>query len=194
MSTDATTGASVDAVEFLTAQHREVDQLWSQLQLSHQNGSSDQVRLAEEIVTRLSQHDAIETQLLYPELRDNAGDQGKQFSDHSLGEHQQVRELLTEVDGKDITDESVFSTMADCIETVKHHVEEEEQEIFPLLRSHCDEQRLMELGERMAKMLPMAPTHPHPLTPDSKAGATIAGAVSGVVDKARDAVRDARKS
>lgn len=34
----------------------------------------------------------------------------------------------------------------------------------------------------------------HPTTPDSKAGATVAGAITGVVDKAPDAILDARKS
>jgi hypothetical protein len=44
---------------------------------------------------------------------------------------------------------------------------------------------------RMAEMDRMAPTHPHPHTPDSTLGATVAGAVSAVVDRARDAVREA---
>lgn len=194
MSESSTMGASVDAVEFLVAQHRELEQLWSQLQLSHENGSADQERLSEEIVKLLSQHDAIETQFLYPELRDSAGDEGTELSDHSLGEHQRVRELLTQVDGKDIRDEGIFSAMSECISTVMHHVEEEEQEIFPLLRAQADEPRLMQLGERMSKMMAMAPTHPHPHTPDNKIGATIAGAVSGMVDKARDTVREADKT
>jgi hypothetical protein len=49
----------------------------------------------------------------------------------------------------------------------------------------------MDLGTRMAEMHRMAPTHPHPHTPDSKVGATVAGAVSAVVDRARDAMREA---
>lgn len=187
------TGASADAVEFLTAQHREVEQMWAQLQASHRNGTSDQERLSQAIVTMLSQHDALETQLLYPELREKAGQEGEQLSKHSLAEHQKARDLLTEVDGKDVRDESVFATLSECISDVTHHVEEEEQKVFPLLRAQVDEQRLMELGQRMEKMMAMAPTHPHPRTPDSKIGATIAGAVSGVVDKARDTVGKADK-
>jgi hypothetical protein len=44
------------------------------------------------------------------------------------------------------------------------------------------------LGEKMANMMKTAPTHPHTSMPDSKVGAKVAGAVSGMVDKARDAM------
>jgi hemerythrin superfamily protein len=187
MNTDGMTGAAADAVELLTSQHREVDQLWKQLQQSHRDGSDVQSQLSQEIVTRLSQHDAIETQFLYPELR-KLGEQGRQLADHSLDEHQQVRELLSEVDGKDIRDENVFSTMARCLSAVSEHVEDEEHKAFPLMREQCGEERLMDLGHDMSDAMKMAPTHPHKHMPDSKVGAAVAGAVAGVADKARDAM------
>jgi hemerythrin superfamily protein len=183
-------GASPDAIELLTSHHREVEQLWTQVQASHASGTEVQTELAQEIVTILSQHDAIETQFLYPELRSTEATGGEQLSEHSLEEHQQVRELLTEVDGKDVRDESVYSALAQCISNVMDHVAEEEQQIFPLLRQSVSQERLTELGQQMAAAMKMAPTHPHPTTPNSKIGATVAGAVTGVMDKARDAVRD----
>lgn len=186
------TGASADAIELLTRQHREVDQIWSQLQASHAHGSAVQQDEARSIVKLLSQHDALETQLLYPELRESAGEKGRERSQHSLDEHKKVRELLKQVDGADISDEQAFATMSECISAVQHHVEEEESEIFPLLRNHCDERRLMDLGRKMEAMLDMAPTHPHPMTPDSKVGATIAGAATGLMDKARDLLKSHR--
>lgn len=186
-------GASGDAIELLTGQHREVEQIWTQLQAAHASGSDVQHQLAEEIIALLSQHDAIETQFLYPELRSAGGGRGQQLSDHSLEEHQQVRELLSAVDGKDVSDESVYSTLARCVASVTEHVSEEEQQIFPLLRQSSSPERLKDLGQEMTAALKMAPTHPHPTTPNSKVGATVAGAVTGVMDKARDAIRDARK-
>lgn len=193
MNADATTEAPADAIELLTEQHREVRRLWSHLQTARITGSETQNDFAQQIVTMLSQHDALETQLLYPELRSSGGEEGRRMSDHSLKEHQQVRELLSEVDGQDVTDERVFGKLSACITMVMDHVAEEEREMFPLLRSVCDESRLVELGRRMATMEKVAPTHPHPHTPDSKLGATIAGTVSGVMDRARDAVRGAGK-
>jgi hemerythrin superfamily protein len=181
-----------DAVQFLTAQHRHVESLWSQVQSGGVNGSGTVADPARQIVRLLSQHDAIETQLLYPELRDVAGDEGRRLSDHSLDEHQQVRELLKDVDRADEFDQQAYSTLERCIAAVNEHVAEEEGVIFPLLRQRCTDERLRQLGSKMADMMSKAPTHPHPSTPDSKLGATVAGAVSGAVDRVRDAARDDR--
>ncbi len=187
MST-TTVGARSDAIELLTSHHREVEQLWSRIQAAHERGAEVQQDEAQALIRLLSQHDAIETQLLYPELR-KLGDQGREKSDHSLQEHQKVRDLLKEVDKGDVRDEATFRTLAECMQEVQHHVQEEESQIFPMLRDGCSPERLMDLGEKMATAMKTAPTHPHPMTPDSKAGATIAGAVSGVVDRAKDALR-----
>ena len=185
-----TTRTSADAIEFLTTQHRRVEQLWSALESARTSDSDLQNEHARAIVKLLSQHDAIETQLLYPELRDSAGDAGKELSDHSLQEHQRVRELLAQVDGEDVRTPGTYGTLSQCVTDVNRHVAEEESTIFPLLRQYCTSDRLDDLGRRMAEMMDTAPTHPHTKMPSSKAGATIAGAVAGAVDKARDAARD----
>jgi hemerythrin superfamily protein len=184
MATEAK--SSTDAIEFLTAQHREVDQWWSQLRDARPAGVGGQ-DVAQRIVTLLSQHDALETQILYPELR-KLGDQGRQLADHGLEEHQRIRELLKEVDGRDPRDDATFTTLASCVSTVMDHVAEEEGLIFPLLRQHLDDEQLRSMGDHMRRMMSMAPTHPHPSTPNNKLGATIAGAVAGAADKVRDAV------
>jgi hemerythrin-like domain-containing protein len=189
-STEQTVGGRTDAVDFLTSQHREVEALWAQLEGAGSNVSTDRARAARQIVRLLSQHDAIETQLLYPELRDVGGDEGKQQSDHSLEEHQMIREMLKEVDRADDLDEDSYSTLARCIAAVNHHVTEEESVMFPLLRRQCSVERLNELGSKMASMMDTVPTHPHPSTPNSKLGATVAGAVTGAMDRMRDAGAD----
>src|SRR4051794_26316885 len=96
---DGTTGARADAIELLSSHHRDVEQLWTQAQAAH-SGSDRQLAtdLGLRIITLLSQHDAIETQFLYPALRD-VGTAGDRLADHSLEEHQKVRELLKAADG-----------------------------------------------------------------------------------------------
>ena len=183
------TGSRTDAIELLTSHHREMDQLWSQVQASHGQQSDAQNDQARALIRLISQHDAIETQLLYPELRESAGEQGKEKSKHSLDEHQQVRELLKQVDDQDVRDEARFRILSQAMSEVQHHAKEEEGEVFPLLRKHVDGPRLMELGEKMAAMMDKAPTHPHPMTPNSKAGATLAGAVTGAIDRAKDKLK-----
>jgi hemerythrin superfamily protein len=181
---DDVTGAATDAIELLTSQHREVEQLWTQLEAGGP-GSSIATESTRRIVKLLSQHDAIETMMLYPAVR-KAG--GEELADHSLEEHQQVRNLLKEVDQGDPTDPATFAILRQAIEAVLTHVEEEEGEIFPLLRADLDQSELLALGDKLAAGMKVAPTHPHPTTPNNPVGAAVAGAVTGIVDRARDAI------
>jgi hemerythrin superfamily protein len=187
MTETATTGTRADAIELLTAQHRDVEQLWSQAQAAHGNGDHQLAQdLANRIIGMLSQHDAIETMELYPALR-KAGEQGDAMADHALEDHQEVRELLAAADGKDVSDDTVWSSLTQALTSVEAHVKEEEGQMFPALRT-LGQERLTELGDLMQKAMKMAPTHPHPSTPSSGIGATVVGAVAGAVDRARDAI------
>lgn len=187
MANEGFTGTRADIIEHLTREHREVEQLWSQLQVVHGKGNQVEAELGQRIVKKLSQHDATELQVLYPGIRDHVPN-GDKLADHALEEHSEVRDLLTQVDEKDPADESVFATFTKILESVQHHVEEEEASLFPKLREHCSAEELHKMGEMLEKAESMAPTHPHPHTPDSQLGATVAGAAAGAMDKARDAL------
>jgi hemerythrin superfamily protein len=157
---DTRPGGSEDPLDFLSHQHRQVEQLWIQLEAAHGTDNEIQAGLAREIVAMLSQHDAVEVQLLYPTLRERGGERGEELANHSLAEHQKVREQLQEVDGKDPRDEQVWTTLSQCIADVQQHVEEEEGEIFPLLRQHWDADERVQLCQQMNEVLANAPTHP----------------------------------
>jgi hemerythrin superfamily protein len=186
---DGTTGARADAVELLTSHHRDVEQLWTRAQEAH--GAGDQglaTDLGQRVITMLSQHDAIETQLLYPALRET-GDRGDQLADHSLEEHQTVRELLKAADG-DLGNTTGWASLTEAMTNVIEHVGEEESQIFPLLRT-AGQDELYDLGDMMEKAMKVAPTHPHPTTPNNPLGATIMGGAAGVIDRVRDALKKA---
>jgi hemerythrin superfamily protein len=190
MQDTPTTGARADAIEFLTAQHRDVEQLWKHLEVAHRDADLElEQDLGRRIIAMLSQHDALETMILYPVLRGLDG--GDFLADHALEEHREIRELLAEVDGKDLEDEREFRTLARAIDLVQGHVEEEEGTLFPALRA-VGQERLYEMGDAMEKAMHVVPTHPHPSTPDSGIGAALMGTVAGVVDRARDALAHAR--
>jgi hemerythrin superfamily protein len=157
---DTRPGGSEDPLDFLSHQHRQVEQLWIQLEAAHGAGDDMQSELAQQVVAMLSQHDAVEVQLLYPTLRERGGERGQELANHSLTEHQKVREQLQEIDGKDPRDEQVWATLSQCIADVQHHVEEEEGEIFPLLRQHWDADERVQLCAQMNEVLATAPTHP----------------------------------
>lgn len=157
-----------DVVEHLTAEHRQVEQMWSDLRQAHQAGAANQQDLGQEIVRALSQHDALELQLLYPALR-RAGQQ--EMADRGKKEHAEIRRLLDEIDGKDPADEAVFSTFVRILADVDAHVAHEERVMFPLLRAGLSSEELIDLDEWSEEAEELAPTHP--TTPDGKIGATV---------------------
>jgi hypothetical protein len=169
-----------DAIDLLTAQHREVEQLWRQCQAATSGNPRDE--LVQAMIRLLSQHDAIETVLLYPAVRGVAG--GDELAEHSLEEHKQIRELLKKADRGD------HGSLQAAMEAVAHHVhEEEEPKIFPLLRARMDGEQLIDLRRRMEDEMRTAPTHPHPHTPNHPIAAKVTAAVAGMADRARDAIR-----
>jgi hemerythrin superfamily protein len=182
------TGALADAIELLTSDHREVEQLFHQYQAAtHDEGVARHA--AEEIIKELSIHAAVEEQILYPTLRRvDPGSGG--LVDHSLEEHQQVKELLAEVDGKPANDPHVRATFDKLKSAVEEHVSEEEGKIFPTLRRHVDEAKLADMGQKMAKAKAMAPTHPHPNAPNTPPGNIVAGPIAALADKVRDFLRE----
>ncbi len=76
-------------------------------------------------------------------------------------------------------------------ENVRHHVREEEGELFPLLRTHISRKRLIELGDALEVARRGASKRPHPRLPDEP-GSVLPGAISGVVDKAHELVKAVR--
>jgi len=181
------TGARADAIELLTSDHREVEQFFRQYEAAtHDDGVAHHA--AEQIIKELSVHAAIEEMILYPTMRQVAPDQ-KGLVDHSLEEHQEVKELLGRVDGKPANDAEVRKLFGELKSSVEEHVSEEEGKLFPALRQHVKEDQLMELGEKMAKAKAMAPTHPHPNAPNTPPGNIVAGPLAAIADKVRDFLR-----
>ncbi len=97
---------------------------------------------------------------------------------------------LTELEKMKPEDERYDAKFKVLMESVRHHVEEEQDELFPKARRLLGKDMLEELGERMEKAKKLAPTRPHPRAPDEPPGNLVAGTVAAVMDRAKDMVRD----
>jgi hypothetical protein len=72
---------------------------------------------------------------------------------------------------------------------VDTHAQNEEREIFPLLRSSQSPEQLAKMAQSVELAERTAPTHPHPHGPESAIGNTLVGPFVAVVDRVRDALR-----
>ncbi|HVU75025.1 MAG TPA: hemerythrin domain-containing protein [Mycobacteriales bacterium] len=182
-------GAQRDAIAVLTADHRTVDQLFTKLERTGDGAKKERADLAEQIVRELSIHAAIEELVFYPTVRQLNKDIESMVLE-SLEEHHVVKWICDELHGMK-PDAERFTAKATVLkETVQHHVEEEESDLFPKVRKAMDVDALTELGERLEQAKVSAPTRPHPKAPDTPPG-NLANPAVGVVDRVRDRIRGA---
>ena len=179
--------ATPDAVAVLKADHRAVEKLFRQFERTGDGAHKTRRKLVDQMITELSVHAAIEEEVLYPAARQEIPDALDNVLE-ALEEHHVVKWELSELDGLDPRDERFDAKVAVMAENVRHHVEEEERELFPILRQHLGRKRLVELGGLLTEARRGAPTRPHPRSPDTPPANLLPNAVAGAVDKARDLV------
>ena len=134
-SRPAETSSETDAITLLTNDHAEVNELFEQYKaLADDDGSLDEDKqsLAEEICTMLTVHAMIEEEIFYPAARD-ALDEGKLLDEAEI-EHQSAKDLIAQIQDADPGDPLYDARVTVLGEYVKHHVEEEEGELFPQVR------------------------------------------------------------
>ncbi|HEY3832251.1 MAG TPA: hemerythrin domain-containing protein [Acidimicrobiia bacterium] len=188
--------ARPDALTFLKQEHRDVDEMFERFERAGSGAIRRKEQLRDGIVAALSQHAAIEETVFYPAVRSEVRGADSDVLE-SLEEHHVVKWLLSELDGMDPAAERFTAKMTVLIENVRHHVREEERDLFPEVRKHLDRERLRELGDALREAKRTAPTRPHPRSPDEPPGNAIVGGAAAVVDRARDtgkrAVRRVRR-
>jgi hemerythrin superfamily protein len=176
----------MDATRLLEQDHREVEELFDQFE----RATGDTTRkgeVANQIVRELSIHAAIEEEVFYPAVRDAVPD-GEGLVEHSLEEHQEVKELLAELEKMDPGDPGFHQKMQKVISDVKEHVGEEEGEMFPKFREVISATKLEEIGSKLEKAKAKAPTRPHPHAPNEPPGNKVVGPPAAAVDRTRDKI------
>jgi hemerythrin superfamily protein len=183
----------MDAIALLRQDHREVERLFKQFEKAGPRAHKTRRNVADKVIKELSVHAVIEEQVFYPAVREAVSETEDTVLE-SLEEHHIVKWTLAELDGMDPEAERFVPKMTVLMESVRHHVEEEEDELFPTVREALGRKQLAELGEAMEAAKKTAPTRPHPRAPDTPPGNLVAGAGAAVLDKARDAVKEGRKA
>ncbi|MCU1453404.1 MAG: hemerythrin [Acidimicrobiales bacterium] len=171
----------------LKEDHKKVEGLFKRFEKAGDRAYAEKRDLVDRIIESLSEHASIEEQLFYPVTRMTVP-AVEDIALESLEEHHIVKWVLSELDGMDPAHERFDAKVTVLIENVRHHVEEEEQEYFPKVRDELGRNALGDLGDAMEKARAVAPTHPHPRSPDTPPGNLIAGTGAGIVDRVADTV------
>ena len=175
----------MDAITLLKNDHKTVEALFKRFEKAGDNALAEKRAVVDQIIEELAIHAAIEEQLFYPVTRATVPET-EAIVLESLEEHHIVKWVLSELDSMDPQDERFDAKVTVLIENVRHHVKEEEQEYFPKVRDELGRNALDDLGDAMVSAKAVAPTHPHPRSPDSPPGNLLVGTAAGVVDRVTD--------
>jgi iron-sulfur cluster repair protein YtfE (RIC family) len=134
-----------DPIAQLKEDHREVETLLKTL-ASSKPGARRRSTVAK-VEDKLALHMRIEERLVYPLIPSVLGDEA---AEEANVEHGLARKGLAEL--KRLQDEPGFGASVDMLTAgIKHHVKEEEHEVFPKLKANLDRTQLAELGEAVLK-------------------------------------------
>jgi hemerythrin superfamily protein len=178
----------MDAIALLKADHAEVEKLFKRFEKLGPRAKKTKADIADRVIAALSQHAVIEEQLLYPAMRERMPDDDELVLE-ALEEHHVAKWLLSELDNLTPDDERFDAKFTVLAENVRHHVKEEEGELFPKLRKAFTRTELDELGQALAAAKEVAPTTPHPRAPDEPPGNLLVVAAQAPLEVARRTVR-----
>ena len=124
--------ASLSALELLEQDHREVEEWFDEYDELKDDGDQ-KADLAEKICLALKVHAQIEEEIFYPQAREATKD--NDLIDEAVVEHATVKNLIAEIEAMEVGEELYDAKMRVLGEMVKHHIKEEEDELFPELET-----------------------------------------------------------
>lgn len=136
--------AAKDAIALLRADHGMVSGLFADYEKT--NSRNKKKALVAEICTELSVHAQIEEEIFYPAVK--AALKDKLLVPEATVEHASIKDLIAQIEGVEPDGEVYDAKVKVLSEYVKHHVKEEQNEMFPKAKATSVD--LVELGARMA--------------------------------------------
>jgi hemerythrin superfamily protein len=145
---ETTRGAAgaLDAIALLKADHKQVAAMFEEF-LEGDLADDAKDNLAANICKALSIHAQIEEEIFYPAAREAVSSDDEDLLDEAEVEHGSIKDLVAAIEGHE--DDALFDAQVKVMsEWVKHHVKEEETELFPKLSK--TDMDMKEIGAALA--------------------------------------------
>ncbi len=133
-----------DVVDLIMQDHREVERLFDELK----NHPEKRPLLTPVLCGLLVAHSRAEESEVYPAAKDAGGDDEVE---HSQEEHAEAEQLLAKLLDCEYDSPQYEKVLQDVVDSITHHVEEEEKTVLPGMRQRLSAERRYELGELFAR-------------------------------------------
>ncbi len=150
---------STDAIVILKEDHKQAKALFREFEQAGENATATKARIVDQILEALTVHTYIENEGMYPAVRKALPDLDDEILE-SLEEHHVADVLCMELAAMSPEHEHFDAKVAVLIESVSHHIEEEEGEWFPKVREGMGRAQLQELGSNLLELKKAAPRRP----------------------------------
>ncbi|MHA6492698.1 hemerythrin domain-containing protein [Pseudomonas borbori] len=140
----------MNAIDLLKADHETVKDILSQLQESTDRAVKGRTQLLQKLEMEVTIHTKLEEEILYPAFKEAGGKEEAEMYYEAKEEHRTVDALV--LPDLKVTDPSApeFTGRVKVVkELLEHHIEEEEEELFPQAQKVLGKAALEEMGAQM---------------------------------------------
>jgi hemerythrin superfamily protein len=138
----------MNALNLLKKDHASVKTLFSRFDRTSKTDLEKRNDLLAEIRREVQIHSRAEEEIFYPALKALNGE-GRKLVSQALNDHKEIEDLLTQISRLKLTAKNFDDRFESLIESVDHHIEEEEGEIFRFAEENCSDQQLEDLGRQI---------------------------------------------
>jgi len=150
---------STDAIVLLKDEHKQIKKAFREFEKAGEKAYAAKGEVVDRIIELLTVHTYIENEVMYPRVRDLLPEVEDDVLE-SYEEHHVADVLVMELATMKPDDERFTAKTTVLIESVEHHIEEEEDEWFPKVREGLGRKQLQELGAAMIEAREKAPRRP----------------------------------
>jgi len=136
------------ATALLREDHRKVKKLFSEYE-KLEDGEERKAELFQTIQKELTIHAQIEEELFYPALEKIDDEETKELVLEAHEEHKIVKTLLAELSRMTPEDEGFDAKVKVLMDSVKHHADEEEEELFPCFEEDVPKESRDQISEQL---------------------------------------------
>ena len=140
----------MDVLILLKEDHERIKRMLADGESTTERGEKTRTELFARLKETLVAHESMEEQVLYPALKGHP--EAEELTLEAYEEHHVVDLVLEELEMTPVTDEQWGAKFTVAKENIEHHIEEEEGEMFKLIREIFSAEEREQMGAQMAEI------------------------------------------
>ncbi|GAB4195705.1 MAG: hypothetical protein Fur006_42450 [Coleofasciculaceae cyanobacterium] len=138
----------MDIFELIKTDHRKVEEIFSAIESTKTSKTLD--KHFNQLYKELSLHAQVEELTFYPTIRNHEGTE--ELLEEAEEEHTEVKVMLEQMKSMDSSSKEFKEKLSQLKEAVQHHVQEEEEEVFPQIRQMMSTEELKQLASEFQEV------------------------------------------